>query len=287
MQKNNRIIRIFACAAVFLFLLLIVTGLLKAGVRTGRAGKEKKQGEPQSEAVLQTESVPQTDAGTGVSAEAPGVPGSSGAVNPAETASVPEPPVKKWDSPMERYYMDDSFWDGSPPRDVQLLTPNEYSRPQTPISQVNDIVVHYVDEPGSTAQQNRDYFESMKDGSDRSVSSHFVISLDGSIIQCVPLGEVAYASNNRNNDTISIECCHPDESGLFTDETYESCTDLCAWLCYAFEITPDHVIRHYDVNEKYCPIYYVEHPDAWEQMKKDIADKYGKLEKKFGIRRVS
>lgn len=199
-------------------------------------------------------------------------------------AEAPPPPPAKWGSPMERYYVDPDFFEGCPKRDVQLLTPNEYSRPQIGLEKVNDIVVHYVDEPGSTAQQNRDYFESLKDGSGRSVSSHFVISLDGSVIQCVPLGEVAYASNHRNSDTISIECCHPDDTGKFTDDTYESCVNLAAWLCYAFEITPDHVIRHYDVNEKYCPIYYVEHPDAWTEMKADIAAQYDRYIAKYGKR---
>ena len=31
------------------------------------------------------------------------------------------------------------------------------------------------------------------------------------------------------------------------------------------------VIRHYDVNGKRCPLYYVEHPDAWEALRGDIA----------------
>ncbi len=187
-------------------------------------------------------------------------------------------------TPLERYFKDDHFWDGCPERNVQLLTPNEYSRPGISIDEVNDIVVHYVDEPGSTAMQNRDYFESLKDGSGRSVSSHFIISLDGEIVQCVPLGEVAYASNHRNHDTISIECCHPDETGEFTPETYQACVDLAAWLCYAFEISPDHVIRHYDVTEKLCPIYYVEHPDAWEAMKARIRERYEAYETELGKR---
>ena len=31
------------------------------------------------------------------------------------------------------------------------------------------------------------------------------------------------------------------------------------------------LIRHYDVTGKECPKYYVDHPDAWEQMKADIS----------------
>ena len=35
-------------------------------------------------------------------------------------------------------------------------------------------------------------------------------------------------------------------------------------------VQSDDVIRHYDVTEKLCPLYYVEHEDAWIQMKADI-----------------
>ena len=209
----------------------------------------------------------------------------SGVESAEENAAASGASEGKKLSPLEHYYQGGDFWDGCPERNVQLLTPNEYSRPQIPIDEVHDIVIHFVDEPGSTAMQNRDYFESLKDGSGRSVSSHFIISLDGEIVQCIPLDEVAYASNNRNRDTISIENCHPDSTGKFTDDTYISCVNLTAWLCYAFQITPDHVIRHYDITGKDCPRYYVEHEDAWLQMKEEIAERYYELEKTYGKRR--
>ena len=157
--------------------------------------------------------------------------------------------------------------------EVKLLTPNPYSRPELPLEEVNGIVVHYVADPCSTAKENRNYFESLKDqtgSSPTSVSSHFVIGLEGEVVQCIPLSEVAYASNNRNSDTISIECCHPDETGRFYDSTYDSLVQLCAYLCREFDLKPEAVIRHYDVTGKICPKYYVEHEDAWEQFHKDV-----------------
>ena len=117
---------------------------------------------------------------------------------------------------------------------------------------------------GATAMDNRNYFENLKDTHETKVSSNFVIGMEGEIVQCVPTWEVAYASNSRNNDTVSIECCHPDESGAFTDATYASLVDLCAWLCLKFDLTEEDVIRHYDVTGKECPRYFVEHTDAWE-----------------------
>lgn len=159
-----------------------------------------------------------------------------------------------------------------PDFDVQLLTPNPYSRAQEALGQIRGIVVHYTANPGTTAQQNHDYFEGLKDAKSTSASSHFIIGLEGEIIQCVPSSEIAYASNERNQDTLSIECCHPDESGKFTKETYDALVHLTAWLCGKFDITPADVIRHYDVTGKDCPLYYVEHEDAWEQFLADVRE---------------
>lgn len=161
--------------------------------------------------------------------------------------------------------------EGAPYIDVQLLTPNEYSRPQIPIEEVKYIAIHYTANPGASAQANRDYFENLSTTHETKVSSHFVVGLEGEVIQCIPTAEMSYATNERNVDTVSIECCHRDESGVFEEATYDSVVKLTAWLCTRFGLTEESVIRHYDVTGKNCPKYYVEHPDAWEQMKNDIA----------------
>lgn len=157
-----------------------------------------------------------------------------------------------------------------PPLDVQLLTVNEYSRPGIPLGQVNGIVVHYTANPGTSAQDNRDYFEGLKDSHTTKASSHFIIGLDGEIIQCIPCDEWAYASNERNEDTISIECCIPDESGKFTQQTYDSLVELVSWLCFRYGLTEENLLRHYDITGKNCPKYYVEHDEEWESFCEDV-----------------
>ena len=159
---------------------------------------------------------------------------------------------------------------GAPPFEVNLLDVNEYSRPGIPLKKIKGIVVHYTANPGSTAAENRNYFEGLKDSHETKVSSHFVIGIEGEIVQCIPSSEIAYASNSRNDDTLSIECCHKDETGEFTEATYDSLVKLVGWLCYRFGLESSDVIRHYDVTEKICPKYFVDHPDAWEQFKKDV-----------------
>ena len=150
---------------------------------------------------------------------------------------------------------------------------NDWSRPGTPLEDINAVVIHYVVNPGTTARANRNYFASLSSGKEGTyASSHFVVGLEGEVIQCIPLTEIAYASNTRNGDTVSIEVCHPDETGAFSPVTYDRAVELTAWLCREFRLDAEQdVIRHYDVTGKECPRYYVEHPDAWAQFKADVA----------------
>ena len=150
--------------------------------------------------------------------------------------------------------------------DQQLIDVDGDSRRGVYLEGIRNIVVHYIGNPGTTAQQNRDYFASAAS----EVSAHFVIGLDGEIIQCIPLHEKSSASNHRNKDTISIEVCHPDVSGKFTDESYKSLVKLTAWLCEVCGLDSNDVIRHYDITGKQCPLYFVTHEDAWEQFLKDV-----------------
>lgn len=154
-----------------------------------------------------------------------------------------------------------------------LLPINEWSRPGTELGEIRGVVIHYVGNPGTAARANRNYFASLADGTEGTyASSHFIVGLEGEVIQCVPLTEIAYASNERNDDTIAIEVCHPDAAGQFSDVTYWRTVELTAWLCHTFHLDPERdVIRHYDVTGKRCPVYYVEHPEAWEDFLVDVA----------------
>ena len=161
-----------------------------------------------------------------------------------------------------------------------LLDENEWSRPGEPLKRVNAIVLHYVGNPGTTAQANRNYFNSLADGAlEIYASSHFIVGLEGEVLQCVPLTEIAYASNSRNGDTVSIEVCHPDETGEYGPAAYRRVAELTAWLCREFRLDPERdVIRHYDVSGKPCPLYYVDHPDAWERLLADVAAELARQE---------
>lgn len=153
-----------------------------------------------------------------------------------------------------------------------FLTINEYSRPGEELKQVNNIFVHYTANPGTSAAQNRSYFENLGITGETSASAHFVIGYNGEIVQCIPLDEIAYAVMKRNYDSISIECCYLSEDGEFTESTYQSLIRLSAWLLNEYNLAPKDMRRHYDEGGKKCPLYYVEHEDAWEQFLKDLEE---------------
>lgn len=150
--------------------------------------------------------------------------------------------------------------------DPQIIHTHTSARSEAPLNRVKNIVIHYVGNPNTSAQNNRDYF----DKEDTEVSSHFVVGLNGEIIQCLPLWEKSAASNHRNIDTISIEVCHPDKTGKFNSKTYDSVIKLTAWLCDELKLDNEDVIRHYDVTGKLCPLYYVENEEEWKALKEDV-----------------
>lgn len=153
------------------------------------------------------------------------------------------------------------------------LTINPYSRPGEELPEVKNIFVHYTANRDTSAAQNRSYFETLKDTHENSASAHFIIGYEGEIIQCIPLNEIAYAVKTRNYDSISIECCYISEDGSFTKETEKSLVELLAYLLKLYHLDEEDILRHYDCGGKKCPLYYVEHEDAWEDLKEEVSKK--------------
>lgn len=161
-------------------------------------------------------------------------------------------------------------------------------RPGTKLSSVKHIVIHYVGNTLSTAKDNRDYFQ-YQDGS-RNVSSHFVVGLYGEVIQCVPINEKAHAQGgtknvggiDHNTDSLSIETCHYNDEGQFTNETYQGLVKLTAFLLeqYGLPATPYEVNdqgvavgtiwMHYHCSGKGCPRYWVYHMDEYHKFVNDV-----------------
>lgn len=161
-----------------------------------------------------------------------------------------------------------------------LITPNPYSRPQKKIGKVKNIVIHWIGNAGTTAENNAKYFDGLKVGKKNSAdnyiyaSSHYIIGNDGVVVRCVPEGEVAYHASKANGYSIGVEICHPDWNGKPTQRAYESLAKLLVELCRKYKLEPTQaIILHYDVTGKMCPKYYVEDREAFKKLKEDVKGK--------------
>lgn len=159
----------------------------------------------------------------------------------------------------------------------KLLTKNHYSRSGEIQPKIEYIVVHWVGNANTSALANRNYFENLKVTHNTQASAHYIIGLNGEILQCIPDNEVAFHSGNynMNRKSIGIENCHPDWEGKFNDLTYESLVDLLVYLCKKYFISVNKIIRHYDVTGKICPKYYVNHNAEWEGLKNRVRERLG------------
>lgn len=157
-----------------------------------------------------------------------------------------------------------------------------HNRPRTIRKQTTAIAVHWVANPGSSAMANRNYFNSTS----RSVSSNYIVGLQGEVICCIPDEEMSWCTNAANSYTVSIETCHPDWTGAFGSKTYASLVELTAQLCRKYGLHPQHVgvIRHYDVTGKVCPKWFVPASKGgsdtadgahWQQFLRDVANAMG------------
>lgn len=173
-----------------------------------------------------------------------------------------------------------------------LLTPNEYSRPQSKVRELLAVVIHWTANPCAGAKENRDYFETKKTGMGGYGSAHYVIGQNGEAVQCVPEDEVAYHCGSSQKDpasgkvytdyarrkfghyavnfktespnlcTVGIELCPADWDGNFTDETERSAAELCADILRRHSLTADDITTHHDiVGWKDCPRLWARKPE--------------------------
>ena len=139
-----------------------------------------------------------------------------------------------------------------------FLSKNQYSRPGNALVQVKGIVIHYVANAGSSAVDNRNYYESLKDGTQNAAeSSHFIIGLEGELVQCIPLSEVACASGARN-----------------------ALVNLVAYLCNQYGLDKTAVLRHSDLGSQVCPKYFAEQEGKWAAFLAEVDTMLAGMKKK-------
>lgn len=139
------------------------------------------------------------------------------------------------------------------------------------------IVIHYTagitSRPG-TAKSNARYFakETTKASADFIIDDENIVQYNPDIKNryCWHCGGSKYKTKGgslykvcTSANSIGIEMCSTnsakkvtnpnDANWYFTDVVIDNCVELTKKLMKEYDIKPDHVIRHYDINGKLCP----------------------------------
>jgi len=156
-----------------------------------------------------------------------------------------------------------------------LLEPREWGRPQLRMRSVDVIVLHWVGNPGTSAEFNRRYFDTQ---TERRASAHYIIDAT-EIIRCIPEDEVAYhcgtaigtytpwtvsrwGEEHANWYCLGVEHCHPDWTGIWDRAVVQQSQILVAGLCVRYGLNPfTDVVLHHTITGKECPRDLVRHPE--------------------------
>lgn len=139
------------------------------------------------------------------------------------------------------------------------------------------IVIHYtagITSRSGTAKSNARYFakETTKASADFIIDDENIVQYNPDIKNryCWHCGGSKYKTKGgslykvcTSANSIGIEMCSTnsakkvtnpnDANWYFTDAVIDNCVELTKKLMKEYDIKPDHVIRHYDINGKLCP----------------------------------
>ena len=143
---------------------------------------------------------------------------------------------------------------------------------------VRYIVMHYTANNGDTARNNCDYYHRV---GGLQASAHYFCDEHGamqSVRECDTAwhcGARAYWHPEcRNANSIGIEMCsrkRADGSYYILPETVANAAALAREIMQRYGIDTDHVLRHYDVTGKRCPMPWVDDPAQWAAFKASLA----------------
>ena len=139
---------------------------------------------------------------------------------------------------------------------------------------VRYIVMHYTANNGDTARNNCDYYHRV---GRLQASAHYFVDEHGAM-QSVREGDTAWHCGARaywhpecrNANSIGIEMCsrkRADGSYYIKPETVANAAALAKDIMQRYGIDIDHVLRHYDVTGKHCPMPWVDDPAQWTAFK--------------------
>lgn len=162
-------------------------------------------------------------------------------------------------------------------------------------SNIKYAVVHYTGNDGDTDEANANYFANNNVGA----SAHYFID-DDSVTQSVPDNYVAWAVGSNglldqgspyrkngahfwrkctNTNSLSFELCDTIDNNKLkcSAKTRANAAVFIAKKMHQYNIPITRLIRHFDVNGKLCPIYWVTDEGDWLAFRAEVNAELKKL----------
>lgn len=151
-------------------------------------------------------------------------------------------------------------------------------------SKIRYIVIHYTANDGDRAYNNALYFRNhvVKASAHYFVDDNIIYNSvpdnytaysvgGGKYSDCAKTGGGAFYGKCTNANSISIEMCDVTRDGsiMASEKTLENTVNLVRSLMAKYNVPIERVIRHFDVNGKKCPAYFVD-ATAWANFKARI-----------------
>lgn len=141
-------------------------------------------------------------------------------------------------------------------------------------------VIHYTGNKNDTAYANARYFA---ETNTRKAGAHFFIDKAGNVYKSINMNRIAWSVGGfftskggaaklknicKNSNSVSIELCDCVDKPV-SKEQKEALKLLVVYIkkhCHNLK----QITRHWDVNGKNCPSYYVKHPLKWKKLRKEL-----------------
>lgn len=147
------------------------------------------------------------------------------------------------------------------------LTKSDNTRRMEKIDVPKNIIITSSRYNGFSCLKNRNIIEMSKYRDDREFSCHYIIGINGEIINIIPENEKAICSQNVDidNDSIGIMLCL-DKDGKFTKKELISLKGIIKRLREKYNIKKESVFTEYDINGARRPLIFVDEPIFLEEI---------------------
>lgn len=158
----------------------------------------------------------------------------------------------------------------------KLCNAQNYQTATRSTAQIRYIVIHYTGNQGDTAAANASYFAREAIGT----SAHYFVDAH-EIWQSVPDQCIAwhcgcktgyFHAHCRNANSIGIEICMLDKNGAIRQGSMIHAAALTRCLMQRYKISPENIVRHYDVTHKNCPAPMVVDARLWREFLDRLTD---------------